>query len=78
MGERKRIETIEELRKAIRAAKKIYVTARFGMSDQKVRINRLDALMLANCFPDDATPQEAEMPRGHFATVDAFGDLYLG
>ena len=71
------INTIRELRKAIRKARRVMVSPRFGNFEGLVRISKADALWMIQSYNGDATADDIEMYGGELGRWD--GDqLILG
>ena len=78
MSEYIKISTVADLKKAVSAAKHIFVQVRFGCSEKWVKISKQDARTLVSGLPDDATPQDAEMSGEAFGEHSRNGNiLYL-
>lgn len=74
----KTITTVKELRRAIRWAKFVYVTPRFGVAEREVHITKAEALRFVASLAADATPRDMEMYGEGFATANNDGTLSLG
>ena len=74
----KEIETVKELRAAVKQAKEILVGVRFGVSEKYVKISKKEAMYLIGDISADVSPRDFEMYGGVFAEIDAEGTLTLG
>jgi len=75
------IDTVKDLTRAIKKAKLILIPVRFGLSEDYVKISKVEAEFLVRGIPSYATPAEMEMYSGHFGElkkVDNNFILYLG
>lgn len=70
--------TISETVKAIRKAKFVLIEGRFGVVQQEVKINKIEALNFLSPYNDNDTPKDFEMPCGRFGFVDDDGIVHLG
>ena len=71
------IMTVPELKDAIQKANEVKAVIRFGCSERWSKITKQAALDLCCGFPNDTTPENAEMYSGSFGSV-IDGTLYLG
>jgi hypothetical protein len=71
------MKTVKEFRAAVKAATKVVVMPRFGLSEAWVGITKADALGLVKGAKGDATAEEFSMFTGEFGSVTD-GVLYIG
>jgi hypothetical protein len=75
----KELMTAKELRAAIRKAKIVYVSPRFGCSEHVIEVTKKAALeFVAATVSEETTPREAEMFGGSFGELTETGEVYIG
>ena len=73
------LRTKKELLAAIKVAKEIFISPRFGCSEMWIKISKNEAKVLAQNLGDYTTPDDMEMGVDYFGYSNDQGKfLYLG
>lgn len=71
------LETIPQLRKAIRGARLVMVQLRFGTDEQWVKISKREALDFIEGYADHVSPRDLEMFGNSFGSLSGTV-VYMG
>ena len=73
------IDTVEEYRRAVRRARRVYCRPQFGVTERWVRISKCDALSLVRGYGGALTGEDLEVYGGVLATIDEeTGEMSVG
>ena len=71
------LETIPQLRKAIRGARLVMVQIRFGCDERWIKISKREALDFIDAYSNQTTPRSIEMFTDSFGSLNG-STVYLG
>lgn len=71
-------QTIPATLAAIKMARAVFVTPRFGVCEKMVRISKQDARWMLAKMDPSSTPQSCEMYTGRFGYWIEAGEFHLG
>jgi hypothetical protein len=72
------INTVPQLKQAVKLAKRVFVQPKFGVSENWVQISKREANDFVSKMEDDTTPHRFEMYADTFGTFYNRTLLYLG
>lgn len=72
------LTTIPQLREAIKKAPEVYMSVRFGVSEDDIKVTKRAAMEFLKDYKDTDTPRHHEMYCDYFGRVDSDGNVYMG